>query len=807
VAEATRLSPDQLIRACDPEKLGFETTADLEDLHEAVGQQRAVDAVRFAAGVRSDGYNLFAMGPPATGRHEVVLSFLREEAAGRPVPDDVCYVHDFLKPDEPKALILPPGAGRDLRGDMERLVEDLRIAIPSALEGDELRQRKQAIEDGVKRRHDQAFAELRLEAEKQGIALLHTPMGFSFAPVRDGEVLAPEEFEALPEKEQERLESQTEELQRRLQETIAQFRTWAKEARAQVRELLREITTAAVEHLLDDLRGRWAKRPAVVAHLDAVQADVVENVEDIVGLAEDAHSGPGSLPGLGGSEGPAPLRRYLVNLFVDNAELEGAPVVREDHPNHENLFGAIEHLAQQGALVTDLHLLKPGSLHRANGGTLVIDARELLVQPFAYEGLKRALKAKEARLESLGRTLSLVSTASLKPEPIPLDVKVVLLGERLLYYLLDAHDADFSSLFKVVADFDDELARDRASEAVYARFIATVVRAKSLRPLDRAAVARVIEQGARMAGDGERLSAQIGRVEDLLHEASHWAQEVGRAVVGAADVQRAIDESERRSGRVRERLIEELRRGTILIETEGERIGQVNGLSVLQLAGHAFGRPCRISCRVSLGAGKLVDIEREVELGGPLHSKGVLILQGLLAARYARDHPLSLSATLVFEQSYGAVDGDSASCAELCALLSALAEIPIRQGLAITGSVDQEGRVQAIGGVNEKVEGFFDACLALGGVAGRGVIVPRANVKHLMLRRDVIESVRAGDFALHAVSTVDEALTLLTGRPAGERTRGRFPRGSVNAAVEKRLVALARRRLELGRASRGSEES
>ena len=807
MSESTPLTADRLRRRCDPAALGFSTTADLEPLVDAVGQDRALDALRFAVGMRGEGYNLFAMGPTETGKHEAVRRVLKERAAREEAPRDVCYVHDFLKPDRPKALVLPPGTGRVLREEVSQLVEDLRVAIPAALESDEQRQRKQAIEEEVKQAHDRAFSELREEAEKVGIALLHTPMGFAFAPVKDGEILPPEDFDKLPEEEQERLEKETERLQAGLQTTIARLRGSAKEARSKVRALLREVTTAAVGHLIDELRTRHAGLPEVVAHLDALQEDVVDNVEDFLGLPEGASLKLAASPDLGALSGPVPLRRYLVNLFVDNSALEGAPVVHEDNPTFDNLFGSIEHLAQQGALVTDLHLVKPGALHRANGGYLVLDARELLLQPFAYDGLKRALRAGEARVETLGRQLSIVSTVSLEPEPVPLSVKVVLVGERMLYYLLDEHDPDFRALFKVVADFDDELERDEEAEGAYARFVATTVRSEELLPFDAAAVARVIDRGARLAEDSERLSARVGRIGDLLREADHWAREAGRDVVGAGDVKRAVEESERRAGRIKERLLEEVARGTLRIETEGERVGQVNGLSVLRLGDLDFGRPARISCTARLGSGGVVDIEREVELGGPLHSKGVLILQGVLGSRYAPEHPLSLGATLVFEQSYGPIDGDSASLAELCALLSAIGKIPLKQCFAMTGSVDQDGRAQAIGGVNAKIEGYFEACRALGGVEGRGVLIPAANVKHLMLSDEVVEACERGEFAVHAVETVDEAMELLTGLQAGRRGKtGSFPKGSVNARVEERLIELAERRLELGRGSGGDGE-
>jgi lon-related putative ATP-dependent protease len=502
---------------------------------------------------------------------------------------------------------------------------------------------------------------------------------------------------------------------------------------------------------------------------------------------------------------PSFVRRYQVNVIVDHSGATGAPVIYEDHPTAQNLVGRIEHMAQMGALITDFNLIKAGALHRANGGYLILEARKVLLQPFAWEELKRALSSEEIRVEVLGQTLSLISTVSLEPEPIPLDVKVVLLGERLLYYTLSQLDPDFAELFKVAADFEDQMDRTSENHLLYARMIATMVRQEGLRPFDRQAVARVIEQSARIAGDAERLSTHVQSIADLLREADYWAGEAQRGVVSAADVQRAIDAQIYRSDRVRERLQEEIQRGTILIDSQGAKVGQVNGLSVITLGQFAFGRPSRITARVRLGRGEVVDIEREVALGGPIHSKGVLILSSYLGARYAMDRPLSLSASLVFEQSYSGVEGDSASSAELYALLSALADLPIKQGLAVTGSVNQYGQVQAIGGVNEKIEGFFDVCRAQGLTGEQGVLIPASNVKHLMLRPDVVAAVAAGQFRVYAVETIDQGIEVLTGVPAGERdAQGEFPAGSVNQRVEARLIALSEKRLAFGVPERGS---
>jgi len=787
---AQPLKAEQLRQICDPSQFDFETTAELEDLNEIVGQERAVEAIQFGIGIQREGYNLFALGPSGTGKRTTTRQFLDQRAAAEPTPSDWCYVNNFEQPHKPRALRLPPGQGVVLRKDMEQLVEELRSAIPAAFESEDYRTRKQEVEEEFKERQEKVFGEIQKQAQERGIALIRTPVGLAFAPLREGEVISPDEFQKLPEEERKRVEADISKLQEQLQTTIYQVRQWEREAREKVRELDRQVAMFAVGHLIDELREKYAELPDVVDYLNAVQQDVIENVDEFR-KPEEAPQVMG-IPLPRSLIGPPLFRRYQVNVLVDHSESKGAPVIYEDHPTYNNLIGRIEHIAQMGALVTDFNLIKPGALHRANSGYLILDARQLLLQPYAWDGLKRALRSREVRIEPLGQALSLVSTVSLEPQPIPLDVKVVLIGERLLYYLLYQLDPDFGELFKVEADFNEEMARTPENNLLYARLIGTMARREGLLPFDRGAVARVIEHSARMAGDAEKLSVHLLSIADLLREADHWASVAGNGVVTADDVQRAIDAQIRRADRLRERVQEEIRRGTILIDTTGERVGQVNGISVVALGNFAFGRPNRITARVRLGRGKVVDIEREVELGGPIHSKGVLILSGFLGARYAAERPLSLSASLVFEQSYGGVEGDSASLAELCALLSALAEVPIKQSLAVTGSVNQHGEVQAIGGVNEKIEGFFDVCKARGLTGEQGVIIPAANVQHLMLRQDVVEAVEARQFHIYPVQTVDQGIELLTGIRAGEQDEeGNFPEGSINQLVEARLIELA----------------
>ncbi|MGD2176944.1 MAG: ATP-binding protein [Anaerolineae bacterium] len=796
------LEASQLCQPCDPAQFDFETTEELEELSQIIGHERAVVAVRFGIGIQRNGYNLFALGRSGTGKRTTISQFLEERAAGEPVPSDWCYINNFEDSHKPNALRLPPGKGIELREDMDQLLEELGTAIPATFDSEDYQTRRQESQEEFQEKQEKALNQIQAKAQERGIALIRTPVGLAFAPVEDGEVVSPDEFQKLPEEKQEQVKEDIAELQEELQETMRQARQWERQAREKIKELDRQVAMFAVGHRIEELHEKYADVEDVLAYLEAVKNDVVENVDDFRRNGDEEPEGILGIPMQRFRE--ARLRRYQVNVLVDHSESTGAPVIYEEHPTYNNLIGRIEHIAQMGALVTDFNLIKSGALHRANGGYLLIDARELLMQPYAWQGLKRVLRAQEVRTESLSQALSLVSTVSLEPQPIPLNVKVVLIGERLLYYLLDQYDLDFGELFKVEADFSDEMSRTPETNQLYARLIAAMARRNELRPFDREAVARTIQRSSRISGDSKKLSTHLLSIADLLHEADYWAGEAGNSVVTLKDVQKAIDQQINRADRLRERTQERIKRGTILIDTEGERVGQVNGLSVIALGNFAFGRPSRITARTRLGKGNVVDIEREVELGGPIHSKGVMILSGYLGARYAPEYPLSLSASLVFEQSYAGVEGDSASLAELCALLSALADVPIRQSLAVTGSVNQHGDVQPIGGVNEKTEGFFDACVAKGLTGDQGVLIPAANVEHLMLREDVLEAVEQGEFSVYSVKNVDEGIELLTGVPAGERDQeGAFPLGTINQRVEARLIELAQKQRDF---AEGPEE-
>ncbi len=776
------LRAEELYQRCDPESLDFDTTATVDPPAGILGQDRAIESMRFGTGMRSQGYNLFVLGPSGIGKHEVVERFLAERAEREPTPPDRVYLNNFEQGNRPLLVEFPAGEGERLRRDLADLVEELRRALPATFDSDEYQNRMRALQQRFGRRQQEAFKEIQEEAERHSIAVVQTSNGFTFAPQNEeGETLEPEAFRDPPAERRREVEQIIEDLQKRVQEIIRKMPRWRKEAQEKIGALNEEMAELALGNVLAELRERYRDYPWVTAHLEAVQRDVVNNIDALL-----------SEQGKNQATWEAVFARYQANLFVDNRDQQGAPVVYEDYPTYQHLVGRVEHQVQEGALTTDFRLVRAGALHRANGGYLLVDARKVLTQPFAWEAIKRALYAECVRIESVERMYGLMSTVTLEPEPAALNVKIVLMGERVLYYLLSAYDPDFLELFKVQADFEEDLPRSAESERLFARMIAGVVRRDELKPFSRTAVARVIEHGSRIADHSERLTTHNRAIADLLHEAHYWAGEGNADTVAGEHVQQAIDHQVYRASRVDERLDLAIREGTILIDTAGSAPAQVNGLSVIQLGDHAFGRPTRITATARLGNGRMVDIEREAKLGGNIHSKGVMILSNLLASRYARDQPLSLAASLAFEQSYGTVDGDSASVAEFCALASALSGLPVRQSTAVTGSLNQHGRVQAVGGVNYKIEGFFDVCRERGLDGEHGVALPAANVRHLMLRADIRRAVEEDRFRVYALEDIDQALELLLGRAAGEADdAGVYPEDTVNRLVADRLQALA----------------
>ncbi|MDQ2069969.1 Lon protease family protein [Natronospira bacteriovora] len=780
------LAVEQLYQVCDPANLDFHSTDELDNPEGVIGQQRALDALSFGAGMRSRGYNIFVLGPNGVGKKTVVRKFLAEQAAAAATPPDWCHVHNFEDENRPRLLRFESGQGQACRRDMDKLLDRLKTVLPASFESEDYQNRLQAIKQDFQKRQQEAVKEIEDEAEEYDIALIQTASEMSFAPRSKGEVMEPEQFHSLPKAERERFESRIEALQEQLQTVAGQFPKWRTEMQERVRELNEATIREASEAFLEDVERSYPDHAELHDHIRAIGSDLVVNHGIIARLAEeDEPEVRAAFEHL--------FTRYGLLVLVDNSDQDGAPVVYHDFPTHQHLIGRVEHKVRHGALVTDYSLIRPGALHRANGGYLILEAEKVLSHPFAWDSLKRALYARQVRIESLEQMYSSVSTVSLEPQPMPLDIKVLLLGDRHTYYLLAEHDPEFGELFKVQADFEDDLPRGRDNDMGHARLVASIVQRESLLALGPEAVARVIEHGSRLAEDRERMSAHAGSIADLLREADHWARMDAAERIRVEDIQKAIDQQEYRARRVEERMDREIARQTVLLDTSGKVPGQINGLTVMQLGSHHFGRPVRITAATRLGSGSVVDIEREVELGGPLHSKGVLILSGFLGAHYAPEHNLSVNASLVFEQGYSEIDGDSASLAELCALLSDLAGVGIRQALAVTGSVNQKGQIQAIGGVNEKIEGFFKVCQQRGLDGSHGVIIPRSNLGDLMLDHQVRDAVSRGLFNVYAVADVDEAMSLLTGRNAGRRRRdGSYPAKSLNAMIEEKLVRFAR---------------
>ena len=781
----------KLVRpATDAAALGFRTTAELEPLAGLIGQDRALGAIRFATGMDKRGYNLFVLGQPGLGRRTAVLNYLGEQAAARPAPDDWVYVNNFTTAHQPKALRLPAGTANRFRDGMAELVDDLRVAVPAAFQSDEYRERRRSLDAEYEDRHEKAFEALRERAEAQDIAILHTPMGFALAPVSDGKVIKPDVFNAMPQATRSEIEDRINVLQDELRDVLENIPAIEKEHRVKIRELNAATAGSVVDTSISSVAEKLADIAPVAGHLKEVREDIVAHAEIFLQRTEAEMESPFPEVAAANLRDPR-FTRYLVNVMVANdqdGDSKGAPLVVEDHPTLANTVGRIEHQSQQGALVTNFTMIRPGALHRANGGFLVLDARKVLTELFTWDALKRALHSGKISIVNPAEQLSLVSTVSLEPEPIPLDVKVVLIGDRIIYYLLAALDPDFGKLFKVQADFNEELPRTGDNVALYGRLIASIVAREELMAFSAAAVARVIDEAVRLADDNERISLQVENIADLLREADYWARQAGRNTVPDKDVEKAVAEQIERANRIEKLSQEAITRGTVLVDTDGEKVGQVNGLSVIGLGSYSFGRPTRITARTRLGSGKVIDIERETKLGGPLHSKGVLILTGFLAATFSLDQPISLWASLVFEQSYGGVEGDSASSAELYALLSSLSGLPVRQSLAVTGSVNQHGEVQAIGGVNQKIEGFFDICRERGLSGRQGVLIPQSNVKHLMLRKDVVEGIRKKRFAVYPVRTIEQGIELLTGLAAGNRDAdGNYPKESIFGRVEETL--------------------
>ncbi len=791
-----RLDPEKLQICCTADQFDFDSTEELEKLDETIGQNRAIESVEFGIDINSPGFNIFAYGKKGTGKHQTVKEYLERKAKDRPSPDDWVYVNNFENPDQPQAIQLPCGVGKELRDDMETFVNQLRTEVPESFDSDEYKQEQQKIKKSFEQKRKELLQELEQKAQEHDFTVVNTPGGPMLAPLVDGDVMTPDEFGQLEEERREEIEERREELETEQQDIRNQILEAQKKAREEIRELDRRIITMAVEGLINELREDYEEHDQIQNFLDEVMNDLLDNVQMFKQIKEMEGAQQGGMPammmaGMSGMNQPN-FDKYRVNLLVDNSESDGAPVVYESNPTYYNLLGRIEHEGQMGELKTDFTMIKKGALHEANGGYLMIEAKDILTQPFAWEGLKRALKNNSIQTEPMGQEYRAIQTRTLDPESIPLEVDVVLLGSERLYHMLYQLDEDFQELYKVKADFADLMDRTPDIMEKYAQFIGDLCDEEDLTHFDPSGVARVVEEGIREVGDQEKISTHFHEIADLVREANYWGNRQGNGLVSRDDVDKAVEHQIFRSNRVEERIRELIEKGTILIDTDEEVVGQVNGLAVLQLGDYAFGKPSRITARVYAGKEGVVNIDRQVELGGRIHNKGVMILAGYLGGEFASERPLALSASLTFEQTYEEVDGDSASSTELYALLSALAEVPIRQDIAVTGSVNQQGEVQAIGGVNEKIEGFYRVCKEKGFTGEQGVMIPESNVQNLMLRDEIVDAVEEEEFHIYPVSHVDEGIEILTRQPAGERDEdGSFPDDTIKGKVENRLEELS----------------
>ncbi len=784
----SELPIEKLRRMCEIEELGYDTSQHSQRFDTIIGQERAVRALRFGMGIKETGFNIFVSGLPGTGRTTAVEHFLEQVAQDQPIPDDWCYVNNFRDPYRPKALRLPAGRAQLLQEDLQRLVETARQELQTVFDSEEYAAKKEEIVKSFQQRREDLLEQMSERAQQEGFVIQFSPLGLLTVPLKDGEPIDQEGFLDLGADEREEITRKQQSLQSELEVIMRRGKGLGKTVSEELKKLDQDVAQYALSHLMEELQEAYHDIPEILSHLDEVQKDILSNLSDFREEPRDERT-----PALAvRASRPDPFRKYRVNVLVDNSELEGAPVVIELNPIYNNLFGRVDQEAQFGALTTDFTLIREGSLHRANGGYLVIPAEDLLRAPFAWDSLKRALQNKQILIEDAGERLGFISTRNLRPEPIPLDAKVILIGQPDLYYLLHTFDKDLNELFKVKADFDTHM--DRTSENIqnYTAFVCTVCDAEGLLHLDNSALAKIVEHGSRLAEDQEKLSTRFGEVADVIREASFYAAQENAQKVTATHVERAIQERFYRSSLLHDRIQEMIERDEVMIDVTGEQVGQVNGLSVIDLGDIAFGRPNRITASVGLGGGGLVDIEREAKLGGPIHTKGVMILTGYLTEKYAQDKPLRLTARLVFEQSYSGVEGDSASSTELYALLSSLSGLPIKQAIAVTGSVNQKGEIQPIGGANEKIEGFFETCKAKGLTGEQGVIIPIQNVTNLMLKPAVLEAVENKQFHIWPVQTIDEGIRILTGVPAGNRGQdGAFEAESVNDRVDKRLRKMA----------------
>lgn len=784
---ATRLDVDQLYRTCNLELLPFKTTETLENFKGVYGQERAVEAMEFGMGMHRPDYNLFVMGHSQSGRFSFVMDTLKREAKKAKKPHDWCYLNNLSDLRHPQAFYFAPGKGSVFKNDIGQLLDAMASEIPAAFEIPSYQRSKSRIERDFNKLYDLALEKVENQARSKSIALYREAGSVGFTPVRDGQAMDEAAFSQLEEGQRTQVNADISELEEFLNESLTSLPQWRREANEKQKKLEHLTARGAMTPVFGPLKEKYASQPRVVSYLSQMELELVKQAAELAGddRASEERTHASRLAQL--------EQQFGVNMIVDHQRTKGVPVVFESHPSYDNLFGRVEYSTEMGAMVTNYQLIRGGALHQANGGYLLLEAEKLFEQPLVWSAIKRALRSSKLKIENPFAEQSGASNITLDPEPIDLQVKVVIIGDRELYYLLQQMDPDFSTLFRVVVDFEDELPRTEAFIRNYARLIRTLSQQEGCAHLSRPAVGRLIEHSSRMAEDQGQLSAQIGEMKDLICEADYKRKKAGDELIQVQHIQQALDAKERRTDRLSSKMREEIVNRVILIDTQGTAVGKCNGLTVLEVGEVRFGTPARITATVHPGDKGIVDIEKEVTLGQPIHSKGVMILSGYLGHKYAQDFVLALSANIALEQSYGYVDGDSASLAEICTLISALTHTPIRQNFALTGSINQYGEVQAIGGVNEKIEGFFDLCLATGLTGEQGVIIPQANQRNLMLKKEVVRAVAEGVFCIYTVATVDQALELLTGRKPGVRKPdGSFTQRSLNFEVVKRLKELAK---------------
>ncbi|MCB9514095.1 MAG: AAA family ATPase [Candidatus Krumholzibacteriia bacterium] len=784
LADSRRLSAEQLRWTCDESAFDFDSTKSVPALKEIVGQPRAIQSLEFGLKIQNQGYNIYVSGLSGVGRMTLIKTHLEELVKFAPRPEDICFVHNFEDPDVPKALILPPGKGADLRRHVNQLVDTLREEVPRAFESKEYEGEVSAVAQASQARQQELLSGLESYASERGYTIEFTKVGITLQPVKDGEALDAEAVAKLGAAEREALDQAREEVQGEVQRFLKAAKELNKETRERIEEIKNRVGVFVVGSIVDIYKDKYGEHPAVLTYLDAFQQHAVEQLSD---FGEDEERPQLPLMGVKPEPEGDKFAKYRINVVVDNSATEGAPVVIETSPSYYNLFGRIERKSYMGAMVTNFQMIKAGSILKARGGYLVVNALDVLTSPGVWESLKKVVKYEQVRIEDLGEQYSLVPLAGMKPEPIPTTLKILMIGSARIYRLLQNVDEDFRKIFKVKVDFDSRMPMDMARQD-YPAFISTRVRAEGLLHFDRSGVAAVIEDAARQVDDRDYASTRFADAADLVRESSYFAHQEGAKLVSRQHVERALDEKRFRSNLIEERIQQLFAEGTVLVDLEGERVGQVNGLAVLDLGDIRFGKPSRITVKTWMGRAGVVDIEREAKLAGQIYQKGVLILSGYLGAKYAQGRPLALSASIAFEQSYDGVDGDSASSTELYALLSSLSGLPIRQGVAVTGSVNQHGEVQAIGGANEKIEGYFAVCKLKGLTGEQGVMLPASNRRHLMLSPEVRDAVEAGRFHVWSVESIDQGIEILTGVPAGEAdAEGVFPEGTVHRAVQDRL--------------------